>query len=144
MDTTQPRASDRIRLGVPACLLGEAVRYDGGHKRDRFLTDGLGPYVEWVPVCPEVEIGLGIPRDTLRLVGSPAGEDLAARMQRYSDDRVRGLAELELVIICQDGQGPRPYHPAVAAGASGSSRRIDEAPRVRDWLGSRARRAARR
>src|SRR5687768_6124892 len=105
MDTTQSSAPDRIRLGISACLLGEAVRYDGGHKHDRFLTDGLGPYVEWVPVCPEVEIGLPIPRDTLRLVGSPesprlvqdkTGEDLTARMQRYSDDRVRGLADLDL------------------------------------------------
>jgi len=105
MGTPQSSAPDRIRLGVSACLLGEAVRYDGGHKHDRFLTDVLGPYVEWVPVCPEVEIGLPIPRDTLRLVGSLAaprlvqektGEDLTARMQQYSEDRVRGLAELEL------------------------------------------------
>ena len=79
----------KIRLGVSACLLGREVRYDGGHKRDRFLTDTLGPFVEWVPVCPEVEIGLGVPRDTIRLVGdAPAprlvvertGEDLTARM----------------------------------------------------------------
>ena len=57
-----------IRLGVSACLLGERVRYDGGHKRDAFLTDVLGPHVEWVPVCPEVEVGMGTPRETLRLV----------------------------------------------------------------------------
>jgi hypothetical protein len=56
------------RLGVSACLLGEEVRYNGGHKRDRFLTDVLGPYVQWVPVCPEVEIGLGTPRPAIRLV----------------------------------------------------------------------------
>ena len=100
-----PHTPDRIRLGVSACLLGEAVRYDGGHKQDRFLTDVLGRYVEWVPVCPEMEIGLGVPRDTLRLVGSPAaprlvqektGDDLTARMKRYAEDRVRALAELEL------------------------------------------------
>lgn len=105
MDTTQSSAPDRIRLGVSSCLLGEAVRYDGGHKQDRFLTDMLGRYVEWVPVCPEVEIGLSIPRDTLRLVGSSeaprlvqekTGEDLTARMQRYAEDRVRALAELDL------------------------------------------------
>jgi uncharacterized protein YbgA (DUF1722 family)/uncharacterized protein YbbK (DUF523 family) len=105
MDMTQSSAFDQIRLGVSSCLLGEAVRYDGGHKHDRFLTDVLGRYVEWVPVCPEVEIGLGIPRDTLRLVGSPAaprlvqektGEDLTATMQRYAEDRVRALAALDL------------------------------------------------
>ncbi len=52
----------KIRLGVSACLLGHEVRYDGGHKRDAFLTDFLGPFVEWVAVCPEVEVGLGVPR----------------------------------------------------------------------------------
>jgi uncharacterized protein YbgA (DUF1722 family)/uncharacterized protein YbbK (DUF523 family) len=98
-------APDRIRLGVSACLLGEAVRFDGGHKRDRFLTDVLGRHVEWIPVCPEVELGLGVPRDTLRLVGAPdpprlvrerTGEDLTARMQQYARERVRELAALEL------------------------------------------------
>ena len=59
-----------IRLGISTCLLGEKVRYDGGHKLDRFLTDTLGQYVEYVPVCPEVECGLGIPREALRLVGN--------------------------------------------------------------------------
>src|SRR5258706_14782826 len=57
-----------IRIGVSACLLGQEVRFDGGHKRDPFLTDVLGKHVEWVPVCPEVEVGMGTPRDTLRLV----------------------------------------------------------------------------
>lgn len=58
-----------IRIGVSRCLLCEEVRHDGGHKRDRFLTDVLGRYVEWVPVCPEVEAGLGTPREAMRLVG---------------------------------------------------------------------------
>ena len=58
-----------IRLGISRCLLGEEVRYDGGHKRDRFMTDVLGRYVEWVPVCPEVEAGFGTPREAMRLVG---------------------------------------------------------------------------
>lgn len=59
------------RIGVSRCLLGEEVRFDGGHKRDSFLTDVLGRYVEWVPVCPEVEAGLGTPREAMRLVGDP-------------------------------------------------------------------------
>lgn len=71
MATAQSNPSDRIRLGVSSCLLGEAVRFDGGHKHDHFLTDVLGRHVEWVPVCPEVELGLGVSRDTLRLVGTP-------------------------------------------------------------------------
>lgn len=58
-----------IRVGVSRCLLGEEVRFDGGHKRDRFLTDVLGRHVEWVPVCPAVEAGFGTPREAMRLVG---------------------------------------------------------------------------
>ena len=57
-----------VRILVSACLLGENVRYDGGHKRDIFLNETLGPFVEWVPVCPEVECGLGTPREAMRLV----------------------------------------------------------------------------
>ena len=59
----------KIKLGISACLLGEEVRYDGGHKRDRYLTDTLGRYVEYVPVCPEVEAGFGIPRETMHHEG---------------------------------------------------------------------------
>jgi uncharacterized protein YbgA (DUF1722 family)/uncharacterized protein YbbK (DUF523 family) len=58
---------ERPRVGVSSCLLGEEVRFDGGHKRFRFLTDELGPYVDWVPYCPEMEIGLGTPREPIRL-----------------------------------------------------------------------------
>ena len=70
----QPRSHDEpprpapIRIGISACLLGEAVRFDGGHKRDTFLTETFGRFVEWVPVCPEVECGLGTPRESMRLV----------------------------------------------------------------------------
>jgi uncharacterized protein YbgA (DUF1722 family)/uncharacterized protein YbbK (DUF523 family) len=60
----------RPRIGVSSCLLGEPVRYNGGHSRCRFLTDELSPYVDWVPYCPEMEIGLGAPRPTLRLTAA--------------------------------------------------------------------------
>jgi uncharacterized protein YbgA (DUF1722 family)/uncharacterized protein YbbK (DUF523 family) len=60
-------AAVRPRVGVSSCLLGEPVRFNGGHSRSRFLTDDLGPHVDWVPYCPEMEIGLGAPRETLRL-----------------------------------------------------------------------------
>ena len=57
-----------LRIGISACLLGEKVRFDGGHKQDAFLTGTFGRFVEWVPVCPEVEAGLGTPREAMRLV----------------------------------------------------------------------------
>jgi len=96
----------KIRLGISACLLGERVRYDGGHKLDRFLTDTLGQYVEYVPVCPEVECGLGTPREALHLVGSPDSprlviartrQDLTERMVRWAQ---KGVVELEKEDLC--------------------------------------------
>jgi uncharacterized protein YbgA (DUF1722 family)/uncharacterized protein YbbK (DUF523 family) len=97
--------NEPIRVGVSSCLLGRKVRYDGGHKRDRYLTDVLGDWVEWVSVCPEIEIGLGTPRPTIRLEGDPAaprlvepksGDDLTDTMRSYSERRVAELRELDL------------------------------------------------
>jgi uncharacterized protein YbgA (DUF1722 family)/uncharacterized protein YbbK (DUF523 family) len=94
-----------IRLGVSTCLMGEHVRYDGGHKRDRFLINTLGEFVEWVPVCPEVEIGLSIPREAMRLVGDPenprlvtikTGQDYTERMRTWARERLEELAEEKL------------------------------------------------
>lgn len=65
-------------LGISTCLLGEPVQYDGGHKLDRYLTSTLGCYVKWVPVCPEVEMGLPTPRESMRLVGNPDDPRLVA------------------------------------------------------------------
>ncbi len=62
--------SARPRLGVSSCLLGAEVRFNGGHKRFRFLTDELAPFVDWVPYCPEIEIGLGTPREAIRLTAA--------------------------------------------------------------------------
>jgi uncharacterized protein YbbK (DUF523 family)/uncharacterized protein YbgA (DUF1722 family) len=95
----------RPRVGISACLLGERVRYDGGHKRDRFLSETLSRYVEWVPVCPELELGLGVPRPPiqlarisreLRLVAVEDGADLTARMRRYARRRIAELARDDL------------------------------------------------
>jgi uncharacterized protein YbgA (DUF1722 family)/uncharacterized protein YbbK (DUF523 family) len=61
----------RIRIGISSCLLGQAVRYDGDHKLDSYVRDTLGRYFEFVPLCPEVAIGLGVPRPPIRLVGDP-------------------------------------------------------------------------
>ena len=94
-----------LRLGASSCLLGAEVRFDGGHKHDRFLTDLLGRCVEWVPVCPEVEVGMGVPREAVRLVGTPqaprmvgvrSGTDHTEAMRRFSTARVRALAALDL------------------------------------------------
>lgn len=73
-----------IRIGISACLLGEKVRYDGGHKRDDYLVETFGRFVEWVPVCPEVEMGLGTPRETLRLVR--IGQDVRMVMPKTGTD----------------------------------------------------------
>jgi len=67
---------EKIRLGISTCLLGKAVRYDGGHKLDIFLRDTLGQYIDYVPVCPEVECGLGVPREAMRLVADSSGNRL--------------------------------------------------------------------
>jgi uncharacterized protein YbgA (DUF1722 family)/uncharacterized protein YbbK (DUF523 family) len=94
-----------IRVGVSSCLLGQKVRYDGGHKRDPFLTEVFGRFVEWVPLCPEVELGLGIPREPIRLVrngadvslvGERSGTDHTRAMRAWSRKRVRQLDELDL------------------------------------------------
>ena len=66
----------RFRIGISSCLLGEKVRYDGGDKLDRFLVDTLGKYVQHVPVCPEVECGLTVPREPMQLEGDPSSPRL--------------------------------------------------------------------
>ena len=91
----------RPRVAISACLLGRAVRWDGGHKRAPDLLAALGRRVEWVPVCPEVELGLGVPREPIGLVGATraprlvaleSGRDLTASMRRFADARIATLA----------------------------------------------------
>ncbi|OBQ52421.1 YbgA family protein [Halodesulfovibrio spirochaetisodalis] len=100
------QSTKKIRIGISSCLLGNKVRFDGGHKKDNWLVNILGEYVEYVPVCPEVEIGLPIPRETLRLVGDPDNprlvttktyQDMTPRMKEYSAKRVN---ELEKENLC--------------------------------------------
>ena len=95
-----PGVDRPIRIGISSCLLGEAVRFDGGHKRDPFLTDTFGAFVEWVPVCPEVECGFGTPRESMRLVRVGhdvrmltvrTAVDLTDRMAAYARRRVAAL-----------------------------------------------------
>ena len=98
--------TDKIRIGISSCLLGLKVRYDGGHKYDPFLVCTLGEFVEYVPVCPEVEAGFPIPREAFRLVGpsdaprlvtQKTGSDVTERMKQWADDR---LKELEAEDLC--------------------------------------------
>lgn len=99
---------DRPRIGISRCLLGDQVRYDGGHKRDAYLVDTLGRNVEWLAVCPEVEMGMGTPREPIQLVaaadGLPSGEhrvrllgvnsgrDWTQTMETWRRDRLLELA----------------------------------------------------
>ena len=96
----------KIRLGISSCLLGNPVRYDGGHKLDRFLTETLGRYVEYVPVCPEVECGMPVPRESMRLEGDPASPRLVTTrtkiektglMSSWAERRVVELEKEELM-----------------------------------------------
>ena len=95
----------RIRIGISACLLGQPVRFDGGHKHDRYITDILGSYLEFVPVFPEVEAGFPVPRETFRLVGDPDAPRLVTtrtkadhteRMTAWAEKRVRELEKEDL------------------------------------------------
>ena len=94
-----------LRLGVSSCLLGEEVRFDGGHKLDRYLTGTLGCFVGWVPVCPEMEMGLTIPRESMRLVGErdnprliapKSGTDHTEAMIAWARNRAEELAAARL------------------------------------------------
>ncbi len=95
-----------IRVGISSCLLGQEVRYDGGHKRDPYLVEAFGRHVEWVPVCPELEMGLGVPREPIHLVadreegvrlkGVKSGTDHTEAMRRYAKRRLDALARLDL------------------------------------------------
>lgn len=99
------RPAEEIRVGISACLLGQEVRFDGGHKHDPFLTQTVGPFFAYVPVCPEVELGLGTPRETLRLerrgeslrlVAPKSGKDLTEEMRNYAEAKLAFLAAQDL------------------------------------------------
>lgn len=102
-------AEDRPTIGISACLLGQNVRYDGGHKRSRAITDSWGPHFHFHPLCPEVAIGLGTPRKPIRLVGSPGAAravgvlnaefDVTTRLREYADSVIPSLAGLSGYIL---------------------------------------------
>lgn len=97
---------EKIRIGVSACLLGERVRYDGQHKHDSYITGTLSNWFEFVPVCPEFELGLGVPRESMRLEGDPEHPRLITNRTRrdLTDDMLawcgKRVAELEKENLC--------------------------------------------
>ena len=106
---------EKIKLGISTCLLGENVRFDGGHKLDRYLTDTLGQFVEYVPVCPEMECGFGVPRESFRLVGDPenprlvttrTNQDHTERMAEWAKRRVGELKKEDLCGYIFKGGSP--------------------------------------
>jgi uncharacterized protein YbbK (DUF523 family) len=122
----------KVRLGVSSCLLGEAVRYDGGHKRDPIVRSVLGRFAEWVPVCPELEAGLGVPRPPMRLVRDErgvrlvevaSGRDHTRALARYTAARVRALRSLDLCGYVLKKDSPSCGIARVPLSARGRTRR---------------------
>lgn len=106
MKPTSDQMNKSIKIGVSSCLLGERVRYDGGHKHDRYITDILGMHFAFVPVCPEVESGMPVPREAMRLEGDPAAPRLMTRQSRVDKTGqmlefcARRVKELEHEDLC--------------------------------------------
>ena len=123
---------DLPRVGISRCLLGDQVRYDGGHKHELALLDALGASVEWVPVCPELEIGMGVPREPvqlakfegdrrLRLVGVDSGADWTDRMEAWAADRIAAMNAAGLAGFVLKSRSPScgPQDVPVRDGESG-------------------------
>ena len=123
---------DRPRIGISRCLLGEEVRFDGGHKHDTFLTATFGRCVDWVPVCPELEVGMGVPREPVqlaalggdrrvRLVGADSGADWTDRMEAWAAERIAALHAAGLAGFVLKSRSPScgPHDVAVRSGGSG-------------------------
>lgn len=108
---------EKVPIGISACLLGQAVRYNGGHKRDPYLVDTLGFFVRWVPVCPEAELGMGTPREPVDLVlrggrthmmGVESGEDWTVRMEVFARRRIARLPPLSGYVFKADSPSCGP------------------------------------
>jgi uncharacterized protein YbbK (DUF523 family) len=122
------------RVGISRCLLGDDVRYDGGHKRDPTLLDVMRDAVEWVPVCPEVEVGMGVPREpielvrggcNIRLLGVESGRDWTDQMRTWARQRIAELDALSLAGFVLKARSPScgirdvPIHAAGMAAGTG-------------------------
>jgi uncharacterized protein YbgA (DUF1722 family)/uncharacterized protein YbbK (DUF523 family) len=123
----------KICIGVSSCLLGNPVRYDGGHKHDRYITDVLAKYFEFVPVCPEVECGLPVPRESMRLFGdskaprlitSRTGIDHTEKMLSFCRRKISELETEDLCAFIFKKDSPSSgLHRVKLYGKSGSTRK---------------------
>ena len=139
----------RIRLGISSCLLGQKVRYDGNHKHDSYLTGTFGRFFEWVPVCPEIAIGLGVPRPPIRLTGSPAAPravgvkdesiDVTDRLAAYGRKQARALDDISGYIFKSKSpscgmERVKVYQSSGAPAANGRGVYADAFLSARPWL----------
>ncbi len=139
----------KIRLGISSCLLGQKVRFDGNHKHDSFITGTLGQFFEWVPVCPEVAIGLGVPRPPIRLVGSPSAPravgvknpniDVTDSLAAYGKKQTRVLGGISGYIFKSKSpscglERVKVYHAAGAPAANGRGIYADAFLAAQPWL----------
>jgi len=122
MTAKREAAAMKIRIGISACLTGQNVRYDGSHRQDRYITDTLGRWFDWVPVCPEVEYGLPVPREAMRLTGDPANPRLVTIKSRidhtdgmlaWAAGRLDGLATEGLCGVIFKSRSPSSGMAAV-------------------------------
>lgn len=129
MTEAPPPETEPLRLGVSPCLLGEDVRWDGGNKRFEYLTDELGPQVHWVRVCPEVEAGLGIPREPIDLVhesagvrmrGVESGHDFTETIAEWARHRIDALGDLDGYILKSRSPSCGLRNVKIAGAAKGS------------------------
>jgi len=106
---------EKIKIGISSCLLGNKVRFDGQHKHDRFITGTLGEYCEFIPICPEVECGLPVPREAMRLIGTvekqrlvtnKTGIDHSDRMLNWASVRLEKLEKEEPVAFIFKSKSP--------------------------------------
>lgn len=135
-------AGPLIRIGISSCLLGEKVRYDGGHKRDAFLVETFGRFVEWVPVCPEVEMGLGTPRETKAM--AELGIDISSHRSKSVDEFIGRPFDC-VITVCDSakeacpifpGAGERLHHGFQDPGAFPADQQLEAFRKVRDEIAS--------
>jgi uncharacterized protein YbgA (DUF1722 family)/uncharacterized protein YbbK (DUF523 family) len=128
-----PAGGANVRLLVSACLLGDRVRYDGQHKYDPFLVTMLGPFVEWVRVCPEADCGMPIPRPSMHLVGDPraprlvsrTGADMTEQMQRFIASKLKELEGVELSgYVCKKDSPSSGMTRVKVYNAAGQAERV--------------------
>ncbi|WP_260295991.1 YbgA family protein [Sedimenticola hydrogenitrophicus] len=129
----QQNNDNPVTIGVSSCLLGEPVRYDGGHKRDRFITEQLADYVRFVPICPEVGSGMPVPRPPIRLVGDPNNPhvvgvdnpdiDVTHLLEAYSKKALASLDGISGYILKKDSPSCGMKRVKVYPAQGGSAER---------------------